>query len=91
MGAALFDLDGVLVDSTAIYRRAWAVWAAAHGVQEAAIWADAHGRRPQDIISRVAPGAVLAEALAEFDACLDTATASAELPRCRAQPSAWSP
>jgi sugar-phosphatase len=77
VGALLFDLDGVLLDSIAMYRHAWAGWAAEHGVEEAAIWTDAHGRRPEDIIARVAPMIVLAEGLAVFDACL-----AAETGRC---------
>jgi mannitol-1-/sugar-/sorbitol-6-phosphatase len=67
----LFDLDGVLVDSTAAYRAAWADWAERHGIADATIWADAHGRRPQDIIQRVAPMLPLDEALADFDDALD--------------------
>jgi sugar-phosphatase len=70
----LFDLDGVLVDSRGMYRSAWSSWAAAHGVDEALIWADAHGRRPEDIINRVAPALVLADALAAFDRCFHAAT-----------------
>ena len=71
MGFVLFDLDGVLVDSTSVYRAAWARWAAIHGVPEERIWADAHGRRPEDIVRRVAPALDLVAALDEFDIALD--------------------
>jgi sugar-phosphatase len=65
--ALLFDFDGVLVDSVPAYRAAWSEWARTYRVNEALIWADAHGRRPDDIIRRVAPRGDLSEALLTFD------------------------
>jgi len=70
----LFDLDGVLVDSGPAYRAAWGRWAEDHGIDEAAIWSDAHGKRPEDIIRRVAPDLNVGDALTAFDKAL-TATA----------------
>ena len=65
--ALLFDFDGVLVDSTPAYRAAWSEWARTYRANEAFIWADAHGRRPDDIIRRVAPRVDFSEALLTFD------------------------
>jgi sugar-phosphatase len=72
----LFDLDGVLVESGPAYRSAWASWAALHGIEETQIWADAHGRRPEEIIRRVAPDLDFTEALVAFDSVLAAETAA---------------
>lgn len=53
--AILFDLDGVLVDSTKAVDREWREWAARKGVDGDAIMAIAHGVRTIEVIRRVAP------------------------------------
>ncbi len=53
--AILFDLDGVLVDSTRAVDREWREWAAQKGVDGDAIMAIAHGVRTIEVIRRVAP------------------------------------
>jgi mannitol-1-/sugar-/sorbitol-6-phosphatase len=53
--AILFDLDGVLVDSTRAVDREWREWAARKGVSGDAIMAIAHGVRTVEVIRRVAP------------------------------------
>ena len=53
--AILFDLDGVLVDSTRQVDREWREWATRKGVDGDAIMAIAHGVRTIDVIRRVAP------------------------------------
>jgi len=53
--AILFDLDGVLVDSTRSVDREWRVWARRKGVDEEAVMAIAHGVRTIEVIQRVAP------------------------------------
>src|SRR5580704_16135827 len=53
--AILFDLDGVLVDSTRAVDREWREWAARKGVDGDAIMAIAHGVRTIEVIHRVAP------------------------------------
>jgi sugar-phosphatase len=53
--AILFDLDGVLVDSTRAVDREWRAWAARKGVDGDAIMAIAHGVRTVEVIRWVAP------------------------------------
>jgi sugar-phosphatase len=53
--ALLFDLDGVLVDSTASVEHTWRVWAVRHGLDAAAILGSVHGRRALDTVRLVAP------------------------------------
>ena len=45
--AVLFDMDGTLVDSTAVVERVWGLWAAKRGVSLETILAVSHGR-PND-------------------------------------------
>ena len=52
--AILFDLDGVLVDSSVIVERHWRRWAAQHGLESEHILANAHGRRTMDTLHAVA-------------------------------------
>lgn len=52
--AILFDLDGVLVDSTVVVERHWCIWAEQHGLQGEVILANAHGRRTIDTLHAVA-------------------------------------
>jgi len=51
----LFDLDGVLADSTRQVDREWREWADRKGVDGDAIMAFAHGVRTIEVIRRVAP------------------------------------
>jgi mannitol-1-/sugar-/sorbitol-6-phosphatase len=53
--ALLFDLDGVLVDSTASVERHWRNWANRHGLDADALIAVVHGRRAIDTIRERAP------------------------------------
>jgi len=53
--AILFDLDGVLVDSTHSVTRQWRQWAIDHGIDPAEVLAGAHGVRSVEVIRRVAP------------------------------------
>ena len=53
--AVLFDLDGVLCDSTQAVDREWREWAARKGVNGDAVMAIAHGVRTIEVIRRVAP------------------------------------
>ena len=51
----LFDLDGVLCDSTRAVDREWRAWAKKKGVDGDAVMAIAHGVRTIEVIQRVAP------------------------------------
>ena len=48
--AVLFDLDGVLVDSTASIERTWRKWAEHRGLDAAKIVEFAHGRRSEETL-----------------------------------------
>ncbi|HET7598792.1 MAG TPA: HAD-IA family hydrolase [Gemmatimonadales bacterium] len=68
--AVLFDLDGVLVDSTEFVERQWHEWAAWRGLDPAPFLRVCHGRRATETIQLAAP---------ELDA-------EAEVARFRAMP-----
>jgi sugar-phosphatase len=53
--AILFDLDGVLIDSTRSVDRQWRAWAREKGIDEEKVMAIAHGVRSIDVIRAVAP------------------------------------
>jgi sugar-phosphatase len=53
--AILFDLDGVLVDSTGSVDLHWRVWARERGIDEEKVIAIAHGVRAIEVIRIVAP------------------------------------
>jgi sugar-phosphatase len=53
--AILFDLDGVLVDSTAVVVRVWSAWAERQDIEVDRIMEVAHGRRSAETIALVAP------------------------------------
>jgi sugar-phosphatase len=53
--AIIFDLDGVLVDSTEVVERAWREWAVDLGLDPALVLPVAHGRRSMETIQLFAP------------------------------------
>lgn len=53
--AILFDLDGVLVDSTPSVARVWTRWALAHGIDPQHAIAHAHGRRSIETVRALTP------------------------------------
>jgi mannitol-1-/sugar-/sorbitol-6-phosphatase len=53
--ALLFDMDGVLVDSTKHVDLVWRQWARENGVDEDEVMAIAHGRRSLEVLEVVAP------------------------------------
>src|SRR5580704_11037376 len=53
--AILFDLDGVLVDSTRSVERQWRIWAREHGIDAQKAMAIAHGVRAVEVIRTIAP------------------------------------
>ncbi len=66
--AILFDLDGVLVDSTACIERHWTRWATRHGLEPAQVIRAAHGRPTVETIREVAPHLSAEEETARMEA-----------------------
>jgi sugar-phosphatase len=52
--AFLFDMDGTLLDSSAVVDRVWGSWAKRHGIDAATLLAQVHGVRSEDTIRRFA-------------------------------------
>ncbi|MBN9177411.1 MAG: HAD-IA family hydrolase [Microbacterium sp.] len=53
--ALLLDMDGTLVDSTAVVERLWTQWSIEHGVDPARTLAIIHGRQGQDSMALLLP------------------------------------
>ena len=53
--AILFDLDGVLIDSTASVSRQYRAWSLENGLDPEFVLRNAHGVRTVEVIQRVAP------------------------------------
>lgn len=72
--AILFDLDGVLIDSSACIARHWQEWAEHHDLDLATIMQVAHGRRTIETMRAVAPHLDLVAEAQRFEAAevLDT-------------------
>ncbi|GLY47390.1 phosphatase [Lentzea sp. NBRC 102530] len=66
--AVLFDMDGVLTDSTAAAERAWTQWAGEFGVSPSAVLEGLHGRRASDTVRMHVPDSVHARALRRINA-----------------------
>jgi sugar-phosphatase len=52
--AFLFDMDGTLLDSSAVVHRVWGSWARKHGIDAATLLANVHGVRAGDTIRKFA-------------------------------------
>jgi mannitol-1-/sugar-/sorbitol-6-phosphatase len=59
--AALFDMDGTIVDSTAVVESLWRRFGREHGVDADTLLAYSHGRRTPDVVRRFLPDASAAE------------------------------
>jgi sugar-phosphatase len=64
--ALLFDMDGTLLDSSAVVKRVWRAWAIRHGIDPVALLASIHGVRAEDTIRRFAPVGIDVAAEAEL-------------------------
>src|SRR4051794_27026124 len=53
--AVLFDMDGVLMDSTPSVERVWRTWAAKYKLDPEHVTSRAHGRRSLETIRELAP------------------------------------
>jgi sugar-phosphatase len=56
--AFLFDMDGTLLDSSAVVDRVWGAWARRHGIDAKQLFANVHGVRAEDTIRRFADAAM---------------------------------
>ncbi len=54
-GAVLLDMDGTLVDSSAVVERIWGHWAREHGLEPAAVIAVCHGRQGHETMAELLP------------------------------------
>lgn len=73
--AVLFDMDGTLVDSTAIVEQVWGEFAARYGLDIAEILRTSHGVQAGDTVRRFAPaGANVVSLTAELGAMERTRT-----------------
>jgi sugar-phosphatase len=66
--AILFDLDGVLVDSTRSVERHWRAWAQLKGMDAEKVMEIAHGVRAIEVIQQVAPHLDAAAEVREIEA-----------------------
>jgi mannitol-1-/sugar-/sorbitol-6-phosphatase len=81
--AVLFDLDGVLVDSTASVTRSWSRWAVEYGVSAQALQ-DNHGQPAQTLVERLLGPEGGADGLKRIEAIeVDDAAAVEAVPGAR--------
>ncbi len=66
--ALLIDMDGTLVDSTAVVERHWGAWAARHAINLADVLRVSHGRPTIETLRLVAPHLATVEEAAQLDA-----------------------
>jgi sugar-phosphatase len=66
--AILFDLDGVLIDSTPCVERHWTSWANRHGLDPHEVLAMAHGVRNIETMRRLAPNSDVEQEVVDFAA-----------------------
>ena len=79
--AVIFDFDGVLVDSNAIYEKHWKAWADQHHIEVADILAVHHGIPPTRTIGLVAPHLDAAHEAKKFVAgCSDDVEGAVKYP-----------
>ena len=66
-GAVIFDLDGTLVDSSAVVERQWSIWARSHRIEPRLVMEVVHGRPSIQTMRMFRPETTLDESRA-FDA-----------------------
>ena len=69
--AALLDMDGTLVDSTAVVERLWLAWAEPHGLDPDFVLSVVHGRQGHQSMAIMLPDRPHEENLAENQAMLE--------------------
>lgn len=75
--AIIFDLDGVLVDSTEAVERAWTRWAGERGIDPAELLPVIHGRPSREVIAEYAPDLDPAEEARRLDSMEQVTTSPA--------------
>jgi sugar-phosphatase len=70
MRAVLFDVDGVVLDSMAVYGRVWGQWCLLLQLDPDVVLPLTHGRRPRDVIAMVAPDLAIEAEMARLSALL---------------------
>ncbi|GHH32992.1 HAD-IA family hydrolase [Lentzea cavernae] len=82
--AVLFDMDGVLTDSTVSAEHAWTQWAHEYGVDPEEVLRGLHGRRATDTVRMYVADSVHAEALARINEIeVADAGSTSEIPGAR--------
>ena len=56
--AFLFDMDGTMLDSSAVVERTWRAWANRHGINPDDLLESVHGVRSEDTIRRFGPAGI---------------------------------
>ena len=77
--AVLFDMDGTLVDSTAVVERAWGSWATRHNIPLKNVLAFSHGRPTIATVEHFLPGRDHSEELKELAHFEETQTEGGSL------------
>lgn len=77
-GAVLLDMDGTLVDSTAVVNEIWTRWAAEHGLDADDVLAVCHGRQGYETMAILLPDRPHAQNLKENAAMLAAETDNVE-------------
>ena len=94
--ALLFDMDGTLLDSSAVVKRVWRSWAARHGVDATELLKSIHGVRAEDTIRHFGPAGVdvaaeaallLQQEIADVEGIVPIAGAGALI--ASLEPNAW--
>ncbi|MFF2388402.1 HAD-IA family hydrolase [Agromyces sp. NPDC058104] len=76
--AILLDMDGTLVDSSAVVERVWTDWAAEHALDPAEVMKVIHGRQGHASMAILLPGRAVEENLVDNRTMLERETAETE-------------
>jgi sugar-phosphatase len=76
--AVLLDMDGTLVDSTAVVERVWTEWALAHSLDPVEVIAVIHGRQAHESMASLLPDRPPEENFVESRAMAELETAAVE-------------
>lgn len=76
--AVLLDMDGTLVDSTAVVERLWLAWAEPHGIEPETVLSVVHGRQGHQSMAIMLPERDHAINLRENDDMLATETSDVD-------------